>query len=143
MKTSRIIFMLCALSVAAITLTSCSKEKEETKTKMELITKAPWKFSSITRNGIDVSFYYPACLKDNTMTFATTGTYIEDEGSTKCNPDDPQSKTWNWHFGENETKLVMDTASFNIVQLSESSLILSYQIVLGSATQTLVISSVH
>ncbi len=135
--------MFIALAVVTSTLTMCSKEKEETKTKTELITMAPWKFSSITQNGIDVSFYHPACLKDNTMTFATTGTYLEEEGSTKCNPDDPQTKTWNWHFGENETKLVMDTAAFNIVQLSESSLVLSYQIVLGSATQTLVISSVH
>ena len=93
--------------VFAIALTSCKKEEITTKTPTEYLTAGNWKVTGMTINpgievlGVVVTNIYALgvqdCTKDDLITFNTDGKLTEDEGPTKCDPDDPQTTndgTW-------------------------------------------------
>ncbi len=99
---------LIALALV-ITLASCKKEETTitTKTPTEYLTAGNWKVTGMTINpGIEVlgvvltdiyALGIEDCTKDDLITFNTDGTLTEDEGASKCNPDDPQTTndgTW-------------------------------------------------
>lgn len=110
----------------------CKKDKEDdppAKTKTELLTQASWKFSAATVSGFDASGYLQPCQKDNVYTFATDGSGILNEGTTKCNSADPQTSPFTWNFASSETVLHISTTlftggsnDFNVVSLTETQL---------------------
>jgi hypothetical protein len=109
-------------------LTSCKKE-EPIKPKTELLCSSPWKIYEQTINpGIkivggatitDVFAQLDPCDKDDLVLYKSNGTATLDEGPTKCDPLDLQTSTFTWTFNLDETKLIEDTDSYDIVQLDE------------------------
>ena len=101
-------FKLASIMVFAllISLSSCKKD-EETKTTKDYLTAGNWKVTAMTIDpGITVlgieytdiyTLFVEACSKDDLIKFNADGTLLEDEGATKCDPDDPQTTndgTW-------------------------------------------------
>ena len=90
-------------------MTGC--KKEEVLSKTELLCQKSWMLTasrSQTNGGAWRSEFATAraCEKDNTFTFTTSGSYIWDEGATKCSSADPQIiDTATWKFTTNETKI--------------------------------------
>jgi hypothetical protein len=143
--------ILFASALAIIVLfPACDKDDDDTpKTKTELLTTGSWKLSTATGpGGIDVAGFIAACIKDNTYTFAAAGTGNMDEAGAKCDPADPQTSSFTWNFASNETVLHVSTIllpggnnDFNVVSISESNLVLSQTVNLGTpllVTATLV-----
>ena len=149
------IFILSAcFTVVLFLLVSCKKENNTTpppKTKTQLITQATWRFSVATVGGTDVSGALQACQKDNIMTFVAVGlTGTIDEGPTKCNGGDPQTRPFTWSFNVGETMLNVSatlftggSSTFTLVSLSETQLILSQTITVGGTPQNAVVTFVH
>ena len=84
----------------------------------------------------------PACEKDNTLRF-TSNTYTFDEGSTKCDEDDPQTETGTWKFIDNETKIVSDGDTTNVVEISSSKFRSSIVEEYNGTEMTTIITYVH
>ena|SRR5688572_27177225 len=129
----------CLILSLCVLITACDKDDDEP-TKTELLTSGSWKFNDggidIDNNGaIDLAFgpgTLPACLIDNSGTFNTNGTGVNDEGLTKCMPTDPQSTNFNWSFQSNETVLSISgsgvlgiSGQFKVLDLTDSKLTLS------------------
>jgi hypothetical protein len=144
MKRSLIIFLLPAL---LFSFSACHKSHDPApKTKTELMSQSSWKFSNATVNGVSVSSSLQQCQKDNILTFSSNLTGVLDEGPTKCNSGDPQTQNFSWNFASNESMLHISTVlfagggqDFNIVNLTESQLVLSQMI----SGQTAVVYFVH
>lgn len=131
---------------------SCSKDDDTpaVKTKTELISTSTWKFSTATANGTDVAPLLQACQKDNIITFSSAGTGIVDEGPIKCNGADPQTVPFTWSFNAPETILTVSAIlftggnnNFTLVGLSESQLVVSQDVTMGSTTQNVVVTFTH
>ncbi len=134
-------------------LVSCQKEDNTPppKTKTELISQSTWKFSAATVGGSDVSGFLQTCQKDNILTFAATGgTGTLDEGPTKCNSGDPQTRPFTWNFLNNETELFISatlftggSSTFTLVTLTETQLVVSQVITVSGTAQTAIVTFVH
>ena len=132
---------------------SCSKNDDPApaaKTKTELITKSPWKFSDAKVSGISVASFLQTCQKDNSLTFIAAGTGTADEGVTKCNVGDPQTNPFTWSFQTSETVLFVSTpfftggsSTFTLVSLTETELVVSQNITVSGGTQNAVITFIH
>ncbi|MEJ7737740.1 MAG: hypothetical protein WKF97_09965 [Chitinophagaceae bacterium] len=125
---------------AFLVLTACKPDPPSTKTKTDLITAAPWKFSQagIDQNG-DGTIDFPlpgallqACATDNILTFNKDQSGTVDEGATKCSTTTPQMVPFNWKFLSNETELDFSTTIFaglggtvKLVQLTEEKMAIS------------------
>ena len=104
LKPASILLMAFSLTL----LLACSKDSNSP-SKVDLIVKAPWKFSRATASGVDVSGLIQACVKDNILTFSRSSsgnTGKVNEGATKCNPGDPQEVDFTWQFDENFNQLI-------------------------------------
>lgn len=145
---SRLAFLLLlVISVA------CKKEKDAGQSNTDLITSASWKYENagldVNKDGfIDTSVppgYVGDCDKDNTLTFKSDGTGTVDEGTTKCDPANPQTSPFTWMFtGSNVIKF--PTAVFTgisgdvtILKLTSTELDLSKEINIGGPTTVNVI----
>jgi hypothetical protein len=53
---------------------------------------------------------FPACEIDNRYEFSKTGTYMINEGATRCSPGDPQTKNGNWAFQLGESRIRISLA---------------------------------
>lgn len=142
MKTSFFSLSVIALAFFFIgTLGSCKKDE---KSKTELLTHHSWIIKSHTINpAIDLGtgvlitdlyaneFFYPACTKDDFMTFKDNGQVISDEGATKCSAGAPQTTTQSWTFNSDETVITIseldgsDPESLNISSLTEDQVVIS------------------
>ena len=133
MKFKFVLFAAAILTFAA----SCKEEEPVPPTKTELLTAGPWIGSGLTANpGIDpfgtgtpitdlwASPLVSACSKDDFTTYKVDGTYVTDDGATKCDPADPQTTSGTWSFASNETQLVMDSSAtpYTITKLDASNL---------------------
>lgn len=117
------------LMVAALAFaTSCKKDEDSSnspaKSKTELITSGSWRVSSLVLGGTDIWPSQDACDKDDLSIFKADGTYIDDEGPTKCDSSDPQQSTSTWKFMNNETMLEIDGDVGTIKELSASKMVL-------------------
>ncbi len=127
--------------VFAIALTSCKKEEITTKTPTVYLTAGNWKVTGMTINpgievlGVVVTNIYALgvqdCTKDDLITFNTDGKLTEDEGPTKCDPDDPQTTndgTWTLS-GDAKTLTILypddDPAIATITTLNGTNLIIT------------------
>ena len=126
----------------ALFFTNCDKNDDPpappTPTKTELITKSSWKFSSAKAGGFDVTAQIPACFKDNTITFVSTGTGTISEGAVACSPAAPA--TFTWSFQSSETQINLNTplitggsGLFTIVKLDAVNLVVSQNMTIPPA----------
>jgi hypothetical protein len=79
-------------------------------TKMQLVTSASWKYDTV---GLDTDgdgkpnsplppgYGIDDCDRDNTITFKSDSTGIQNEGAVKCNASDPQTTAFKWWFKAN------------------------------------------
>lgn len=149
----RIILLSALFSFFLLLNSSCSKNDDPApaaKTKTELITKSPWKFSDAKVSGISVASFLQTCQKDNSLTFIAAGTGTADEGVTKCNVGDPQTNPFTWSFQTSETVLFVSTpfftggsSTFTLVSLTETELVVSQNITVSGGTQNAVITFIH
>lgn len=124
------IFLLLGL---ALVIGACDSDSDNA-SNTDNLTDGKWKLSALvtkfTFMGVDqtVDAYaqLPACDKDDTLEFETDGTYIGDEGATKCNSGDPQQDSGTWEFTENETRIKVSGADYDfdaeILELSGSTM---------------------
>ena len=80
--------------------------------------------------------YLEGCIKDDITTFKTNGTAETNEGATKCDPLDPQTYSVDWVFTNNETKIEVGGEEFNLVELTATSLKISYSYNVAGVTYT-------
>lgn len=103
-----------------IGLSSCKKDEEnETLTNKDYLISGNWQVTGTVLNpgielqpGIVITDVYDMlvepCSKDDLMTFNANGTITEDEGATKCDPDDPQTVTdGTWTLSEDGNTLTI------------------------------------
>ena len=116
---------------ASMLAVSCKKDDNNNNnngpqmTKKEMLTAKSWKATGMTIGGSDFWPLVDACERDDLYTFKTDGTYIEDEGATKCDPADPQVITTStWAFIQNDTKIVYDGDTATIKELTPSKMVL-------------------
>jgi hypothetical protein len=128
MKHFKPIIILLALVVGMI---SCKKDDDKSNT--DMLTGKYWIFTSLTISpavmigGTPLTDWWsqvPACQKDNLMKFDTPNVFTDDEGASKCDPNDPQTITGTWAFNADETVISItedgQTTSFNVIDLSDS-----------------------
>ena len=116
--------------MTTVILTGCKKDNTNTvaKTKTQLLTDGTWSLTALVSdrdaNGTyETNDYagYSACFKDNFHTFRSNGDLEVNEGSTKCNPADPQTVIKHWQLTNNENTLVVDSDN-DLIELSSTTL---------------------
>jgi hypothetical protein len=135
MKMKRnVILVACFTITLASLFSACDKPddlKTEVPSKTDLLTSGQWKITAYTltppldldgdgtpdSNGLAAM---EACQRDNLFIFSKNGTLTTDEGSTKCNPTDPQQESSTWSFQNNETGIVIDGISGLLQELTQS-----------------------
>jgi hypothetical protein len=113
----------------------CRKPDQPARSRTELITAAPWKFSQVgidqNNDGIaDIplpSTFVSTCSTDNLYTFKADSTGILDEGPIICSSINPRVSPFTWYFLNNQTEinisanlLTIFTGPAKIVELSET-----------------------
>jgi hypothetical protein len=143
MRITRFIILLLLL-VIGFCLESC-KGDDSRPTPQELLeTKNGWKLTAMTlsltnspNDNQDLYSTLDDCTKDNIVKFLASGIYIEDEGPTKCDPDDPQTAdTASWTFSSTKTtqSVTMNgldqfggvSVTFDITMLTPKQLVMSW-----------------
>lgn len=137
MKQPFLKYFIALLLVGGIASSSISCKKDDddnnntpAKTKTEILTSHAWKVNSWTidppyDNG-DGTFTsdrladMEACDKDNFITFQADGKLLYDEGTQKCDPDDPQTDPGTWALLDNETKMSIDGLTLNVKSFEEN-----------------------
>ncbi len=135
MKVNYKILTLLLISIVVV-ISSCRKDEELEKTSKDFLTAGNWQITALKiEPGIEYmgivltdiySFAIKDCSKDDLITFNSDGTITEDEGPTKCNPEDPQTVTENtWTLSEDgksisATFFGMDSGSADVLVLNET-----------------------
>ncbi|MDH7459725.1 lipocalin family protein [Chitinophagaceae bacterium 26-R-25] len=111
---------------ACFTLLSCSKSSGDPFNKDNLTT-GKWKMTGLmtdyNKDGVyeeDTYSMYEPCLKDDIYTFQADGTLITDAGALKCYSTDPQTRTSTWSLIDNQTRIQVAGAKYQIEELSTS-----------------------
>jgi hypothetical protein len=94
-------------------MNGCSKKSSPAETKTQLITASAWQYDTagIDLNGdgtIDEALpdtVIPVCVKDNTLTFTSDSTGVENEGAVKCDSASPQTSNFTWSFNAAQTQI--------------------------------------
>jgi len=118
------------ISAAAAFLFSCSRNGGGIDPAREqALTTGSWKLSAYTtdydKDGTyeENTFVILAdCEKDNIYTFQAGSNLIKDEGLTKCISSNPQTMNWTWSFTDNQNKLQFASTTYQIEELTQSSL---------------------
>jgi hypothetical protein len=122
-----------------VVLASCNKDDDNNtpppKTAQEYLTAGFWKTTAMTIDpGINLggtvitNFFaqVPDCTKDDLVRFNTNGTITDDEGPTKCDPNDPQTvNEGTWVLSADSKTLTIsypgdDPRSFEILELNNT-----------------------
>ena len=109
-------------------LFACNK-KDKVASKAELLTTGSWILTAAESdddaNGsyeTDDFAFFPPCFKDNFYTFHTNGEAEYNEGLSKCDVMDPQTDITTWSFTNNESSLVLDSDTYDVLVLSNTTL---------------------
>jgi hypothetical protein len=126
MKTINVFF---SLAILALGFTACDKDQDEVApTKTDLLTAKTWKMTGLKVDpplevdDIVIDDLFETCMSDNTLKFNVNHTYVADEGSNNCYPEDPQTESGEWEFNAAETELIIDDEVADIKQLTSNSL---------------------
>jgi hypothetical protein len=105
-----------------IGLSGCKKDEgNEPMTNRDYLISGSWKVTgTVLDPGIELQpgiiitdvfeVLVDACAKDDFMTFNSNGTITEDQGATKCDPDDPQTNSdGTWTLSEDGSTLTITT----------------------------------
>jgi hypothetical protein len=113
------------ISLACLyTLVGCNSSKVTPSIDTQLLALPNgWKISSATVSpaiGGETDFLktMPACSKDNLIFFKKDGSYKTDEGSTKCDPSDPQVIEGTWSFISTKNLLSFTPSDPNNIALA-------------------------
>ena len=159
-------YLLLLAVAATVSFTSCSKDDDDAtpaKSKTEYLTASGWKVTSVTvdpaidfdgdgTKETDLLPFSQACNLDDLTVFKTDQTYTEEEGATKCDPNDPQVyTTGTWAFSNNENTITLTETgsttpnSFTITQLNDNTLQYteSFTDPTDNVTYTVTITSSH
>jgi hypothetical protein len=121
--------VIIAATALLIATAGCSNDKSSKKgdatasdgtpSKLELFTGKKWKPTEATiepaidMNGdgtesteLVASGEIPPCQMDDTETYDTDGTYVTDEGPSKCNESAEQTRTNKWEFSADSTEII-------------------------------------
>ena len=121
--------LLLFLALAAISFSACKKDSDPE----DLLTgKSCWVMvkSEVLNTSTNQweEDIIEACSQDDCSNFNTDKTFTVDEGSTKCDPDDPQSTSGTWLLSEDGKTLTIteDNVSlpFTVTELSSSKMVL-------------------
>jgi hypothetical protein len=99
------------LFIVGFIIYGCHKNGDDNnnnnQTNVQLITSSSWKYDTV---GLDTDgdgkpnsplppgYGIDDCDRDNTITFKSDSTGIQDEGAVKCNSTDPQTTSFKWWF---------------------------------------------
>jgi hypothetical protein len=127
---------LVMLTVAAIAGCKKNPYNNGSATKTQMLSSGAWKITSdyvdppIDINGDGRPVYelinsYPSCRTDDLFFFNADGTYVHDEGASKCNPSNPQiEERSNWKLSADESIILIgDPGSeypAHVIELSSS-----------------------
>lgn len=146
-----------------ISIVSCSKEDTTTTTptpdptpqpdKVKLISSKPWKYFAWTVNpGLkdsvgntftDYLANLDPCLRDDIFIFEANTNLTLDQGPTKCDPNEDQTKIGLWFFVNNQTAVKMNNTTYGLELLTEDSMRWNFNDVQGTTTHTHTITFVH
>ena len=147
----QVLWIIAAALIFTPAIPACKKDDTPAaKTKTELISLSLWKFDNAKVGTSDVTAFLKTCEKDNTIVFNANGSGTIDEGATKCNAGDPQSRTFTWSFLSSETLLQINTPLFaggtgniTLVTLTETQLTGSQNIDVNGTSQTAIVTFKH
>ena len=148
MKNLSVYFLTAALGLSI--LGGCKKDSDDTatpaKTKTELLVGKDWVLTDITLSqgntpGASVYGLVDVCTRDDKYRFATPNAVTVSAGAMACSTSPTSPGTW--AFASSETKLnltnvgdALDDGSYNIVELTETSMKLSATVTQGTITYT-------
>lgn len=131
----KLTFALAALVALTLMVSSCKKDNDnptptpsgpQNKTKTELLSANNWKTISMMSDGYDIYNIMDDCDKDNFIKINANGSYVDDEGLTKCDSNAPQTTSGLWKFINNESTLVFDAKdTASILKLTTDTLRMS------------------
>jgi len=75
----------------------------------------------------DIYSQFDNCEKDDITFFQDDNKYLVDEGPTKCDSADPQTTTGTWLLSADEKVMTVDGDSWDILEISKSTLRVKYQ----------------
>lgn len=140
---------MAAFAMGSLLLTTACKKDDNKPSNTQLLTERPWKLTALTSDpaidwfGASVTNVYaqlPACVKDDISVFKTNGIVNFDEGTSKCDPNDPQTVSGLWTFNTDETILSVtqdgETESWKVLDLKSGSVKVEYAYVFEGITYT-------
>jgi len=147
--TSKKISVFCigfAFILTGLFFTACKKDKKDPEpvpanptpapqTNTQRLTGKNFKMTALTVDppilGItDLYSQLEDCQKDNLIRFDEPNVFKEDEGTTKCNTNDPQTETGTWVWNTDETIITTnmgtETLSYTVVTNDGNTLKVKY-----------------
>jgi major membrane immunogen (membrane-anchored lipoprotein) len=118
---------ILAVTLLAFTLLAACKKKDDSKTQQ--LTSGKWYVKKVmnhqtlpTTTDYDYTPYLKDCAKDDYYQFKGDGSFVLDEGGSKCSPSAVQSFSGKWKLIDGDSKLIFsdmtstyfDTMSVNI-----------------------------
>jgi len=110
---SRTLFVVAVALLGG--LTSCDDDSSNPilptiVTARELVIDKTWKVTATTEKKGDqpaenLYLDVPSCFQDNLYTFQASGAFVLDEGPTRCDQQDPQTRTGTWALSNSGTTL--------------------------------------
>ncbi|MDJ1469837.1 lipocalin family protein [Cytophagaceae bacterium DM2B3-1] len=143
----KITLLAYSLIVAVIlSLPACKGSGDEPKDYNAMISKSPWKIISATLDGKDEFSDLNECYKDDLFRYQSGGSYSLEEGTTKCNTNDPQIfSEGTWSYDPDTKLLTMNQTSgsgqdgtFLVKELSSTKMVLEAPITFNGVKKTLV-----
>ncbi len=123
------------LFMILLACSACDKDDEsKTQTKEELIVNKNWVITGHTskenNNPVEDEFKdYDICNADDIFRFSKNGTFEINEGTTKCDPADPQIfSQGTWSINQDDLTMTENNSTpenLKIVELTKSKLVLS------------------
>jgi hypothetical protein len=123
--------LLLALGAAALTACEDVTENPSPNGKTQLLTDGPWHITAYTRSAGSgaATDYLPtvfprSCERDDRYTFKTTGVQERTEGPSACGSGTSSTVvgTYPWDFNSAQTQLTIGGTTFDLVQLTSSTL---------------------
>lgn len=131
-------FFAILIAFSAFVLTACSDDAEaELSDLTKKLVEEKWVLQSSTINppvnilGNLISDLYTLilpCDKDDFSMYKSNGKGTYDEGASKCQLSDPQTKPFTWSFLNNESQILQDGEVYDILDLSSERLEVEFDV---------------